>query len=109
LGTVAGDTSVATFVTSNSGTAGTSVPFTAVITMTVQTLGTGTNGTGTGQMVVNSPATGIIGAAISFNVGSAAAITALPCPTATFLDVTALTAATTTTNTIQSCIVSIQP
>jgi hypothetical protein len=77
--------------------------------MQVLTLGTGTNGTGTGQMVVNSPTTGIIGAAISFNVGSAAAINALPCPTATFFDVTALTAASTTTNTIQSCVVTIQP
>lgn len=103
------DTSVATFVTANSGTAGTSVPFTAQIVMTVQTLGTGTNGTGTGQLTVLSPATGIIGAAISFNVGSASAITALPCPTATFFDVTMLTAATTTTNTIQSCIITIQP
>jgi hypothetical protein len=99
-GTVAGDTSVATFVTSNSGTAGTAVPFTAVITLTVQTL-TAT-GTGTGQMVINSPATGIIGAAISFNVGSASAITALPTTTATFIDLSVSTAATTTTNTIQS-------
>ena len=99
-GTVAGDTSVATFVTSASGSAGTSVPFTAVINLTVQTL-TAT-GTGTGQLVVNSPATGIIGAAISFNVGSAAAITALPTTTATFIDLTAVTAATTTTNTFQS-------
>jgi hypothetical protein len=99
LGTTA-DASVATFVTSVSGSAGTSVPFTAVITLTVQTL-TAT-GTGTGQLVVNSPATGIIGAAISFNVGSAAAITALPTTTATFIDLTMVTAATTTTNTIQS-------
>lgn len=100
LGTVAGDTLVATFVTSASGTAGTAVPFTAVINLTVQTL-TAT-GTGTGQLVINSPATGIIGAAISFNVGSAAAITALPTTTATFIDLTLVTAATTTTNTIQS-------
>lgn len=100
LGTVAGDTLVATFVTSVSGSAGTSVPFTAVISLTVQTL-TAT-GTGTGQLVINSPATGIIGAAISFNVGSAAAITALPTTTATFIDLTLITAATTTTNTIQS-------
>lgn len=100
LGTVAGDTLVATFVTSVSGTAGTAVPFTAVISLTVQTL-TAT-GTGTGQMVINSPATGIIGAAISFNVGSASAITALPTTTATFIDLTLITAAVTTTNTIQS-------
>ena len=100
LGTVAGDTSVATFVTSASGSAGTNVPFTAVITLTVQTL-TAT-GTGTGQLVINSPATGIIGAAISFNVGSAAAITALTTTTATFIDLSLVTAATTTTNTIQN-------
>jgi hypothetical protein len=100
LGTVS-DASVATFVTSASGTTGTSVPFTAVISLTVQTLGAGT-GTATGQLVINSPATGIIGAAISFNVGSAAAITALTTTTATFIDLTAVTAATTTTNTFQS-------
>lgn len=100
-GTVAGDTSVATFVTSSSGTTGTAVPFTAIISLTIQTLAA-TTGTGTGQMVINSPTTGIIGAAISFNVGSAAAITALPTTTATFIDLSAVTAATTTTNTFQS-------
>lgn len=99
-GTVAGDTSVATFVTSASGTAGTAVPFTAVINLTIQTLGA--TGTGTGQLVVNSPTTGIIGAAISFNVGSAAAITALTTTTSTFIDLTAVSAASTTANTFQS-------
>jgi hypothetical protein len=107
LGTVS-DALVATFVTPVSGSTGTNIPFTAVITMTVQTLGA-TTGTGTAQMVINSVTAGIIGAPITFNVGSAAAITALPTTTATFFDVTLVSAATTTTNTIQSCIVTIQP
>lgn len=100
-GTVAGDTSVATFVTGSSGTTGTAVPFTAIISLTVQTLAA-TTGTGTGQMVINSPTTGIIGAVLSFNVGSASAITALPTTTATFIDLSYSTAATTTTSTFQS-------
>jgi hypothetical protein len=101
LGTVAGDTSeVATFVTAVSGSAGTNIPFTSVINLTVQTLGA--TGTGTGQMVTTSNATGIIGALTVHTIGSASAITALTTTTSTFIDLTMVTAATTTTNTIQS-------
>lgn len=107
LGTVAGDASVATFVTAVSGTAGTSVPFTAVINLTVQTVSA--TGTGTGQMVTTSNATGIIGALTVHTIGSASAITAMPDTTATFIDLTMVTAATTTTNTIQSVQLEIFP
>ena len=99
LGTTS-DAAVATFVSPASGTSGTNIPFTAIITLTVQTL-TAT-GTGTGQMLINSVTAGILGTPITFNVGSAAAITALPTTTATFIDLTLVSAASTTTNTIQS-------
>jgi hypothetical protein len=107
LGTVAGDAAVATFVTPVSGTAGTNVPFVATIIINVLTVSA--TGTATGFMSINSPATGIIGAATNFSVGSAAAITAMPDTTATFFDVTLVTAAVTTTNTIQSTVINIQP
>ena len=106
LGTVS-DAAVATFVTSVSGSAGTNIPFVATILINVLTVSA--TGTATGFMSVNSPATGIIGASTNFSVGSAAAITAMPDTTATFLDVTMLTAAVTTTNTIQSTTITIQP
>jgi hypothetical protein len=106
LGTVS-DAAVATFVTPVSGSTGTAIPFTAVITINVLTVSA--TGTATGQMIVNSVTAGIIGAPISFNVGSAAAITAMPDTTATFFDVTLVSAATTTTSTIQSTTINIQP
>lgn len=107
LGTVAGDTSVATFVTSASGTTGTNVPFVARIELVVQTL-TAT-GTAIGNLSVISPATGIIGAATAFDVQSAAAINALPTTTATFIDLSYLSAATTTTSTFQAGYVEVLP
>lgn len=107
LGTVS-DAAIATWVTPASGSTGTNIPFTAVITVTIRTLGAA--GTAYGVMVVNSVTAGILGAAITFNVQSATnPITAVPTTTASFIDFTAVTAATTTTNTIQSCIIEVIP
>jgi hypothetical protein len=109
-GTVAGDTSVATWVATSSGS-GSSVVFRSVLEIVVRTLQTtsSANGTGYGTWAIqNTGATGIVGVTNTV-VASASAITALPTNTATFLDVSYVSAATTTTATIQEATIEIIP
>ena len=105
LGTTA-DASIATWVVTSSGS-GTAIPFTVVINVTVRTLGA--SGTGYGTMSVQN--TGVTGIAAVTNtvVASASAITALPTTTATFLDFSYVSAATTTTCTFQAATLEIFP
>ena len=105
LGTTA-DASIATWVVTSSGS-GTAIPFTVVINVTVRTLGA--SGTAYGTMSVQN--TGVTGIAAVTNtvVASASAITALPTTTATFLDFSYVSAATTTTCTFQAATLEIYP
>jgi hypothetical protein len=109
-GTVAGDTSVATWTVTSSGS-GSSVVFRAVLDLTIRTLQTtsSANGTGYGSLAVqNTGATGIVGVTNTV-VASASAISALPTNTATYLDISYVSAATTTTTTFQEAILEIIP
>ena len=105
LGTTS-DASIATWVVTSAGS-GTAIPFRIALDITVRTL-TAT-GTASGYMAVqNTGVTGIAGVTNTV-VASAAAITALPTTTATFLDFSYLAAATTTTCTFQQATLEIFP
>jgi hypothetical protein len=108
LGTTA-DASVATWTVTSSGS-GTNVVFIARLDITVRTLATsGANGTGYGFLSVqNTGATGLV-AVTNTDVAAAAAITALPTLTATFADITYVSAATTTTTTFQTATIEVLP
>jgi hypothetical protein len=97
LGTIA-DQSLGTFVTAVSGSTGTAVPFTVTLDFTVTALGA--TGTASGMATVVSTTAGIIGAALTAN--GVLTLTNFNTLTSTFIEVTALTAATTTTNTFQA-------
>lgn len=101
LGTVA-DASVATAAVTSSGS-GTGQAFKLTLEFTVRTLGA--SGTAAGSMVViNAGTTGIIGAAqivVPFTSST------LATTTATFLDVTYVSAAVTTTCTFQDCTIEV--
>ena len=108
LGTTA-DASVATWTVTSSGS-GSSVVFIARLDITVRTLATsGANGTGYGFLSVqNTGATGIV-AVTNTDVAAAATINALPTLTATFADITYVSAATTTTCTFQTATIEVLP
>jgi hypothetical protein len=108
LGTTA-DASVATWTVTSSGS-GTNVVFIARLDITVRVLATsGANGTGYGVLSVqNTGATGLV-AVTNTIVASAAAITAMPTLTATFIDITYVSAATTTTTTFQTATIEVIP
>ena len=97
LGTTA-DQSLGTFVTAASGSTGTTVPATVTLDFTVTALGA--TGTASGIATVVSTTAGIIGAALTAN--GVLTLTNFATTTATFIEVTALTAAVTTTNTFQA-------
>lgn len=105
LGTTA-DASVATWVVTSAGS-GTAIPFQIIVNVTVRTLSA--TGTAYGTMSVQN--TGVTGIAAVTNtvVASASAITALPTTTATFLDFSYVSAATTTTCTFQAATLEIFP
>jgi hypothetical protein len=105
------DASIATWVVTSSG-GGTNQPFRVVIEITIRTLGS--SGTGYGLMTVTSTgaATGVSTGIQAFpvtNVNSAAALSAVPTTTATYLDITYVSAASTTTCTFQEAYVEIFP
>ncbi len=103
LGTKA-DASVCTGTVTTAGS-GTAIPFKAVIDLTVRTLGA--SGTGYGYLSVqNTGVTGIV--AVTNTVVALSSITALPTTTATFLDITLTTAATSAT-TIQTATIEVIP
>lgn len=91
------DASVAAFATAAAGTTGTAIPFKVVIDFVVRTLGA--SGTGAGSMTLVANAATAIGGAVTNVVPGTTAT--LATTTATFLDITHVTAATTTTNTFQ--------
>lgn len=104
LGTVS-DAVAATYATTASGTTGTAVPFHVEIELVVRTLGA--TGTGAGSMTLTANAATAIGGAVT-NVVPAASVS-IPTTTATFIEVSHVTAATTTTNTFQNVTIEVQP
>lgn len=104
LGTVAGDTSIATAAVTTAGS-GTGIAFKAVMEFTIRTLGTGTNGTLAGSLTVtNTGVTGIAGVTNTVVPFTSSGLL----NTGTFLDFSLTTAATSAT-TIQSADVELLP
>ena len=108
LGTTS-DASIATWVVTAAGS-GSAIPFRIMLDLTVRILATsGANGTAYGSMAVQN--TGVTGIAAVTNtvVASASAISALPSLTATWLDFSYVSAATTTTCTFQQANLELLP
>jgi hypothetical protein len=103
LGTTA-DASVATAAVT-SATSGSAIPFQVVIDLTVQTLGAA--GTAFGSMNVTN--TGVTGIAAVTNTVVPFTSSTLATTTATWLDITYVTAVNTTTSTFQNCTIEIFP
>lgn len=104
LGTTS-DASVATWAIT-SATSGTTIPFFIVITYTCRT--TGAPGTGNGSMQTSNQGTTGIFTAVA-DVRTTTANTGPPTTTATKLDLTYVSAATTTTTTVQGCLTEFLP
>ena len=105
LGTTS-DASIATWVVTAAGS-GSAIPFRIVLDLTIRTLGA--SGTASGYMAVqNTGVTGVAGVTNTVK-DSASAISALPTTTATWLDFSYVSAATTTTCTFQQANLLIFP
>lgn len=110
LGTATGDTAILTIATPASAAAGTNIPFQVSILITIRTIGAA--GTIYGVMVVNNQAgatvatasTGIMVVPSQIVIGTVAAINTT---VASYITVTCITAATTTTNTFQQGLIEI--